>query len=29
MAKGDPCVLCGATWGNVDREIGGTPYHFC
>ncbi|TAN31019.1 hypothetical protein EPN29_14195 [bacterium] len=29
MAKGDPCDLCGSTWGDVDQEIGGRRYHFC
>jgi hypothetical protein len=29
MAKGDPCVLCESTWGDVDEEIGGNQYHFC
>ena len=29
MTKGDPCALCGSTWGDVDEEIGGRWYHFC
>jgi hypothetical protein len=29
MTKGDPCALCGSTWGDVDEEIGGSWYHFC
>jgi len=29
MAEGDPCALCGSTWGDVDAECGGTWYHFC
>jgi hypothetical protein len=29
MSKGDPCALCGSTWGDYDREIGAAWYHFC
>jgi hypothetical protein len=29
MPKGDPCALCGSTWGDVDRDVGGLTYHFC
>ncbi len=29
MAKGDPCALCGSTWGDVDDEVGDHWYHFC
>jgi hypothetical protein len=29
MTKGDPCALCGSTWGDVDDEIDGRWYHFC
>ena len=28
VSKGDPCALCGSTWGDYDREIGGAWYHF-
>ncbi len=29
MAKGEPCDLCGSTWGDVGQEIGGREYNFC
>lgn len=29
MTKGDPCALCGSTWGDVDEVVGGRGYHFC
>lgn len=24
----DGCALCGSTWGDYDREIAGTWFHF-
>jgi hypothetical protein len=29
MAAGDPCELCGSTWGDYDVAIGGMWSHFC
>jgi hypothetical protein len=29
MAVGDPCALCGSTWGDDNVEIGGVWFHFC
>ena len=29
MSLENPCVLCGATWGDVRREIEAQTYHFC
>ena len=25
---GDPCELCGSTWGDYDLEIAGVWFHF-
>ena len=29
MSVEHPCALCGATWGDVRRDIEAQTYHFC